>query len=186
VLCEAYGLVKKCGCSKSKSNPEKLRLWLFPKPGDELLEPLDSAASTNARVDGVPARADPLVLRLQVEAPVKIEGGAILVELGADPARPSEDEVDLLRPGQECSSYCACPDALGALALFPFELGHQGARLNGYAKDDFVLHYEASDRLPDHARLSCEQPEKQGHELEDRPRDHLPPAAITAGFAAER
>jgi hypothetical protein len=91
-----------------------------------------------------------------------------------------------LWPGKESPSNCTGPDALGAFALLPFELRKQRAWLDRYAQDNLVLDDQARDCLPDHDRLRGDEAQKQGHEVEDRPRDHLPPTAISARFAAKR
>lgn len=154
--------------------------------GNQLLEPFDGAASTHPRVDRIATCANSIVLRLQVKAAVKVQGRAVFIKNGANPARASKHEIDLLRTRKESSSNCTCHDALWTLSFLPFELGKQRARLDRYSKDDLVLHHQARDGLPDHIWLCGKQAEKQGHELEDRPRDHLPPTAITARFAAKR
>ena len=137
-------------------------------------------------MDRVTARADTFVLRLKIKAPVKIEGRAIFIKLRSNPTGSSKDEVDLLRPGKESPSNCTRPDTFWALAFFPLELRKQRARLDWDSQNDFVLDDKARHGLPDNAGLRSEQSEEQGHQLEDRPRDHLPPAAITLGFAVKR
>ena len=154
--------------------------------GDQLLESLDCTASAHSRVDRIAACADALVLRLKVKSAVKVQSGTILVEHGTDPARSSKNKVDLLWSRKESTSNCTCPYALGAFAFLPFELRKKRARLDRYSKDHLVLYHEAGDRLTDYDRLSGEQAEEQGHELEDRPRDHLRPTAISVRFAAKR
>src|SRR4051794_11117043 len=95
---------------------------LVPELGDELLEPVDRAASAHARVDRVAPRAQPFVLRLEVEAAVEVERRAVLVELGADSdAAAGEDEIDLLRARKQRPLDRGRRDALRPLALLPLD-----------------------------------------------------------------
>src|SRR5690348_15880576 len=97
-VCQAFELVKKVGPWNVESKPRVCADALLAKLGRELLEPVDRAASAHARVDSVPPGADALVLRLQVEAAVEIEGRAIFVEFGPDSSWALQDKIDLLGP----------------------------------------------------------------------------------------
>jgi len=66
-----------------------------PELGNELLETLDRAAASDARMDRVPMCANPLVRRLEVKAAVEIKRGAILIELRPNACSVHEDEIDL-------------------------------------------------------------------------------------------
>ena len=85
----------------------------------ELAELADHAAPADARVHRVPACAQPAVLRLEVEVAVEIERGAILVELGTDPAAARENEVDMLRAREQGAADAPDSDAFGPGALDP-------------------------------------------------------------------
>ena len=62
----------------------------------EQLELADRAAAADARMDGIALDADKTVRRLKIETAVKVECGAIVVELGPNPAAVGEHEIDLL------------------------------------------------------------------------------------------
>jgi hypothetical protein len=137
-------------------------------------------------MDRIAAAAKAIVLKLQVEPTVEIERGAILIKLRSHSASIREDEVDLLGTRHQRSPELSDGDALGSLMLLPFDLRHQRTRLYRYPQDYFILDDEASNGLPDDSRLRSENAEQERHEAEDRPRNHLQPAAITRRFAAAR
>lgn len=154
--------------------------------GDELLEAIDRAASAHPRMDRIAPGADPLILRLKIKTTVEIQRRTVLVELGADPMRALQDEIDLLRPRKKGCSNDARLNALWTLALLPFKLRQKRSRLNRNPKDHFILDDKASDRLSGDLRLSGKYTKQERHEREDRPRDHLQPTAITGRFAVKR
>ena len=90
--------------------------------GNELLEAFDRAASSHPRLDRVAVRADPVVLRLQVEIAVKIEARAIFIELGPQSVVIDENDIDLLRIGEKSALDRPDGDAFGSLAFLPLEL----------------------------------------------------------------
>src|SRR4029079_18348678 len=113
-------------------------------------------APAHARADLVAARAEPVVLELEVEAAVKVERGAILVEMRADSPVVAEHEIDLLGAGEERALDDRDRDALRPVFLLPHELRHERARLDRHAQDRLILADEARDRLADDARLRGE------------------------------
>ena len=131
-------------------------------------------------------RTQPIVLELEVESAIEVERRAILVELRAQPPVIAQDEVDLLRTGQERTPDASDRHAFRALALFPLDLSAERPRLNRNAKDDLVLDDEACDRRTHDRGLRGEDAEQQGHERKDRPRNHWNPTAIAVRFAAKR
>src|SRR6476659_10161221 len=93
----------------------KLMLELRLQP----LEPLDRAAPAHPRVDRVAAGAQSVILGLQVEAGVEIEGRAVLVQLGSNAAAVGEDEVDFLPARKHRPADGLGGHALRPLMLFP-------------------------------------------------------------------
>lgn len=152
----------------------------------ELLEMLDRAAPSHSGMDRVAAAAQAVILQLQVKPAVEIECGAILVKLRPYSGSIRKDEIDLLGTRHQGAPERGDGDALGSLMLLPFDLRHQRTRLYRYPQDYFVLDDEASNGLPDDSRLRSKNAEQERHEAEDRPRNHLQPAAITRRFAAAR
>ena len=129
--------------------------------------------------------AQMVVLHLQVEAAVEIQGGAILVEMGTDAGAGREDEIDLLGARHERPANGGDGNAFRPLDLPPLDL-RLLPRLDRNAKDHLILTHEASNRLGDDRRLRGEQAEQERHEIEDRSLDHLQPTAMKRGFAAKR
>src|SRR3546814_11723813 len=67
---------------------------------DEVLERDDGAIVARARTDRIAACAKPAVAGpLQIEARIKIERGANVAQLGAQPAAASHHQLDADRPG---------------------------------------------------------------------------------------
>src|SRR5690348_17165850 len=182
-------LSRNVGAQRPESKPAGRRLIsvVVPEFWNELLEAFDGAVSAHARVDGIAPGADAIVLGLKIEAAVEIERGTILIELRSETlASGRKDEIDLLGGRHERSTDARRRDALGALMLFPFDPGQQRVRLDWHPDDDLVLHDEPGNRLFDDAGLTREQAEQDRHEVEERSRNHLEPAAIVPGFAAKR
>jgi hypothetical protein len=137
------------------------------KLGNELLEALDRAAASDPGMHGISMRAQLIVLRLEIEASVKIERRTVLIELGADTRSVDEDEIDLLCAGQQGTLDGSGRNALRAFFLDPLEFGKERARLDGYAQDYLILDDEPSDRLACRIRLRGEKAEQKRHEIPD-------------------
>src|SRR5439155_4175439 len=120
---------------------------LAPQLRHELLELVDRAAAADARVDRVAAGAQPVVLRLEIEALVKVEARAIFVELGADAPPAGEDEIDLVGTRKQSAANHRDRNAIGRLLLDPVDRRAEGTRLDRHAQDHLVLYHQARDRL---------------------------------------
>src|SRR5438045_9275596 len=95
---------------------------LTPEPGNQLLEMIDRAASTDPAMHRVAAGAQLSILGLEIEAAVEIESRAIFVELGADPRPAGEDEIDLFGARQQGAADRADRHAFGRLLSDPLTL----------------------------------------------------------------
>jgi hypothetical protein len=158
----------------------------MPEPRFELPETFDRAASAHARMDGVAMGAQAIVVRLQVEAAIEIEGRAVFVELGANPGAVGEHEVHLLVTRKHCSAYDRGRNALRSLVFDPFDLRNERTRLDRNAKDDLVLDDQASDGFLDDARLHGDKPQQHWNQAQEDCRSHLPARPHSGGFAAKR
>ena len=74
-------------------------------------KPLDAAAPAHARVNRVSARADLLVIGLEVEPAVEVERWAIVVERRANALAFRKQEVDMVGTGQQGAANGAGRDA---------------------------------------------------------------------------
>lgn len=158
----------------------------MPELRNKLPETVDPAASADARMDGVAAGAEPIVLRLKVEAAVEIERRAILLEFGANPAPVGKHEVDLFLTGKNGAPDNARRNALRALALDPFDRWGEGARLDGNAKNHLVLDDQPSDRLLHRSGLHGGKAKQHREQAQKDCRRHLAHHHRPAGFAASR
>jgi hypothetical protein len=164
------GSIRKRGLEVSGYVSERLEKSrnLTLDPRDQLPELADRAASTNARVDGVAAGAQPAVLRLEIEIPVEIERRAVFIELRPDSSATGEHEVDMFGPREEGTANAFDRNAFGARSLGPFDLGDHRPRLQRNAPDDRLLDNHARDSRRRGAGLRREYREQHGPKPEDR------------------
>jgi hypothetical protein len=132
----------------------------FPDSGDQLLEPLDGAASAHSRVDCISAGTQSRVPRLEIKARVKVECRAILIELRAYSRPIGEDEINLLGPREDRPADRAGRDTSWPLTFDPLKLLDERARLNGHSENDFVLDDEPGHRLLHDCGLPGEEAEQ--------------------------
>ena len=102
-------------------------------------ELLDAAAAAHPRVDGIAARADAMILGLEIETAVKIERRAIAVERRADAMAARQQQIDMVGSGQDRTVDGAAIEAFEALAFVPFEARAGRAGMNGHPEDDIAL-----------------------------------------------
>src|SRR5947209_2260298 len=130
----------------------------------QALESFDGAAAADPRIDRVAAGAQTIVLQLEIEAAIKVECWAILVELRADAIAAGQDEVDLPRTGQQASLDLADGHAFGAFMFNPVDLREQWMGLDRNPDNQLVLDDKAGNRLTDGDWLRADETEQQRHQ----------------------
>ena len=132
--------------------------------------------------------AQPVVLRLEVEAAVEIERRAVLVELGADPRAVGERRSRPARARQERAPDAPRPGCIwDPCARSIRSAGSERPRLDRNAQDHLVLDDQAGDR-------SCRRrpaARRTGRAAAARSSRIVPgitdqPTAMARGFAAKR
>jgi len=112
----------------------------------------------------VAACAEPFIFSLEIEAAVKIQRRAVLIQLGANARAACNDEVDLLGPREDCSTDHISWNAFGSLVLDPIDRWTDGAWLHMYPKDDLVLNDKARNGLLHCHGLGGEKPNQPRNE----------------------
>ncbi|HVM23007.1 MAG TPA: hypothetical protein VM308_06885, partial [Sphingomicrobium sp.] len=105
---------------------------------NEQAEAFNPAAATHAGPDDVPFYADPLILRLQIEASVEIECRTVLGQLGANQPAANGYQVNAVGSGKEGAPYRPRIYAFGPFDRDPFEFPWSGADRDLH--DQLVLH----------------------------------------------
>jgi len=161
-------------------SPDLRSLSLHPRR--QASEPFDSAAAAVSPPNLVSLGADAVVIGLEVEAGVEIEGGAFIVQLGPEPPPVPQHEIDRGRPGQHRAGEPIRVQATRSLALLPLDRpyrpGPDWDAQNYLVPDD----HPADDLLP--GRRIGGDSEERREKPENRKEDHEPATISVSGLAA--
>lgn len=155
--------------ARYRDGRQYVKARLFLGHPDKRSEALDAAARAHPVADGFALGANALVIRLKVEAVIKVQCRALAVHFCPYPGAITKQEVDGGGSRQYRAGNAIGRNAFGPLFLLPFEPS-QRAWPNGNSKDDLVLYDDAAhDRLM--LRLSSQR--KHGwDQAEEGQEDH--------------